>query len=160
MSLVAAGVAGQIFTASPGTAFITKTGRNFLQSDTLAHTWVKGSITQNSSGDGTGVSLSLGFGFFPKQTDAADFPDLSAHDGDWQLHDIRSLIETSTATGSGKAPLLPTELATVDIESAGQRSVPTAGDVYSLFCMAQVSALPSSTIDYHVSFTQLWLIAR
>ena len=138
-----------------GVAFRAKTGRSFLKSDTLGHIWIKGVYTSVAAGDGSPVHFCMGVGFFASGIDNADFPDLDSHDGDLQLHDARGLLENLLTTRS----LEPPELALVDIESAGQRTVPAGGTAYELFTVLQAVEAPSQTVTFVGSFTQLWLIA-
>ena len=142
---------------TPGLAFEVKTGRNLLRSDTLAHTWIKGLWSASAAGDSSQECLYLAVGFMPRLTDAADVPDLEAHDGDWQLHDGRSFLHPVTT----QTPMIPIQLATIDIESAGQRTAPATGNAYQLFVYAQSKNTPSSgSFECRIAATQLWLTAN
>ena len=92
-------------------------------------------------------------GFFARLIDDVDFPDLDRHDGDYQLHDTRTLQEPILQ----HAVLDPTELASVDIESAGQRTVPSAGQVFQLFTVGRMSAIGGGSLLFQGGFTNLWL---
>ncbi len=150
-----AGVPGTSPTPTMNTAFLNKVGRNYTPGDTLAHTWLKGLWSQSAAGDSSKEILSIGVAFMPLLIDAADFPDLFDHDGDLQLHDSRGFLEPTTL----QTPMQPIQLATVDIESAGMRTVPSGGGVWTLFCFGQTTNAPSAgSFEFHGAFTQLWLI--
>ena len=155
MGMTALGVPGQIGVNTMGARFRSKTGREFLASDTLAHTWLKGLWNLNIAGTTTvRTTLQLGVGFYASGIDNGDFPNMNLHDGDWQLHDIRS----------GREPVLAQDvyhpdvgIGTILIESAGQRSVPR-GVGYDLFAVGQIDGgLSGGTSTVSVGFTQLWL---
>ena len=149
------GLVGITGVATPTTDFITKSGREMLRSDTVGHSWLKGVWTQSTDGDSSRERLSLGLGFFSPLIDTGDFPLVEDHDGDWQMHDSRGFREPS---GAVQLPMVPQQLATVDIESAGQRSAMGAG--MALFMVAQTQTIPSSgAFEFQGSLTVLWLIA-
>jgi len=153
-SVNVAGVAGTIFNPNLGLAFRNKTGRNFLRSDTVAHTWVKGVWTQSAAGDSSRERLSFGIGFFTPNVLAVDMPNLAEHDGDLVLHDTRGFREPTVL----QTPMVPQQLATIDIESRGQRSVPST--TTELLFFAQSNTGPSAgSFELQVMVTQLWLIA-
>ena len=154
VTLVAVGQAGQAqFDLSAG--FITKTGRELTKGDTLAHSWIKGHWSLNIVGTPTVRSMCcLAISFEPRLIDAIDFPNIAAHDGDLQLHDARVLQE-GVAAGD---VMLPPQLAAVDIESSGQRSVPAGGNAYSLFLNSQITNIGGGQVSFLGSVTTLWLI--
>ena len=150
-----AGVAGTIFNPNLGLAFRAKTGRNFLRSDTVTHTWVKGVWTQSAAGDSSRETLHFGIGFFTPAIDAVDMPNLFDRDGDLLLHDGRGFREPTVL----QTPMVPQQLATIDIESKGQRSVPAT--TTELLFFAQCQEAPSAgSFELQVAVTQLWLIAN
>jgi len=155
LALNSAGIPGTVLSGNMNSAFLNKVGRNLVSSDTLSHTWLKGVWSQSAAGDSSKEVLSIGVGFYPTLMDAVDFPDLFDHDGDLQLHDSRGFLEPTTL----QTPMQPIQLATIDIESSGMRTVPTSGDVYKLFLFVQTTNSPSAgSFELQVAFTQLWLI--
>ncbi len=139
------------------TEFRTKTGREHLPGDTVAHLYVKGLWSQSAAGDSSAEELGIGIGFYPSAMDAIDFPSVLDHDGDWVLHDVRGFIEPTTL----QTPLVPIQLAAVDIESRGQRTVPRGGSAYSLwFVTESFNGAPSSgSFEFRGAVTILWLLA-
>jgi len=138
-----------------GADFISKMARNFIPSDTLSHTWVKGLWSQSAAGDQSAEQLCFGIAFYPANLTAANMPDVLLHDGDYQLHDARSFIEPPTL----QTPMIPQQLATIDIESMGQRSAPKGGTAYDLVLTARSGVTPSAgSFELRGSVTQLWLI--
>jgi len=142
-------------TAQIGVDFRLKTGREFLKSDTLAHTWVKGGYSQDTIGDAGTENVALGIGFFPRAMLFANLPQILLHEGDWQLHDARALREVLVA----QTPMQPPELSYFDIESAGQRSVPSAMAYEPLFVAAIRSAPSAGLVELRCMVTCLWLIS-
>jgi len=155
LSLTASGSAGQQSDTAPGASFLSRTGRNFLKSDTLAHTWVKGMWFSNAAGDGTSLTCLFGIGFFPSLIDDGDFPPLTAHPGELPVHDTRALLENTVAKTSLNTP----QLATIDIESGGQRSSPSSGTSFQMFVYAETIETPSTATTLLIAVTQLWLVA-
>ena len=139
-----------------GIDFREKVGREFLPTDTLDHTWLKGVYTHSTAGDSSFEHFALGIGFFTAGVDANDLPDVLRHDGDWQMHDARSFRDSITV----QSPLIPIQLAALDIESAGKRSVPRGGAAsYELFFTAKSLNAPSSgSFEIVASITALWLV--
>ncbi len=135
--------------------FRAKTGREHLKSDTVLHTWVKGYYDQSLAGDLTDEALAFGLGWFPKAMLAANAPPVLTHDGDWQLHDARSLQEGA----ANNAILRPEFGATIDIESSGMRSCPGA-NAYDFILVTETQRSPSAgTFGLIVNITTLWGIA-
>ena len=150
-----AGGTGGTVLASVGPDFRGKFDRDFIRGDTLGHTWLKGVWTQSAAGDQSRDSLYLGIAFFTSATDANDLPDLREHDGNLQLHDARGFREPTTL----QTPMVPIQLATVDIESAGQRSVPSGGQAYDLVCFGMSNTAPSAgSFEFQGVLTCLWLL--
>ncbi len=153
LAISAGGTAGQQFDVV-SSSFIAKVGRALARGDTLAHSWLKGVWTQSAAGDSSFERLYLGLGFYPTQIGASEFPDLSDHDGDWQMHDARGFREGVTV----QAVFIPSELAAVNIESAGQRMVPRSGDDYRLSMVGQSDNNPSAgSFEFSGALTLLWL---
>jgi len=135
--------------------FETKVGRKLAKGDTLSHTWFKGLWSQSAAGDSSAEQLAFGIGFYPSLMDAGDFPNVLAHQGDWQMHDSRGFLEPETL----QTPMVPQQLATLDIESRGQRAVPKSGSGYNLFLVAQSLVAPSAgSFELRGSLTMLWLV--
>ncbi len=153
-ALSAGGTGGTVFNPNMGLNFRDKVGRNFLKSDTLAHTWVKGVWTQSAAGDSSREQLMFAIGFFTPNIDAVDLPDLRNHDGNLCLHDARGFREPTVL----QSPMVPQQLASIDIESRGMRSVDAT--TTDLFFFAQTNLAPSSgSFELQVMVTALWLIA-
>ena len=156
LSVSAAGIAGQGIDATMGTDFEAKSGRTMTKGDTLAHTWVKGAWSQSSTGDTTIETVAFGIMFAPEAMDSIDFPLMIDHSGDLQLHDSRSLRENN---GVAADFMRPVQLAIIDIESAGQRSVPFAGVDVGLFVIGGTQTTPSAgNFTLEVAVTALWLL--
>ncbi len=154
-SISLAGVPGQR-SNSLGAVAEAKLERALGPGDTLSHSWVKGYWRQTVIGDLSRVQMTLGIGFYTSGVDNGDFPDLARHDGDWQLHDARSLQEPIVAND----PLVPRELAILDLESRGQRTIPRGGDSYRLFLVVQASQVASAGVwELHAAVTCLWLLS-
>ena len=154
LTLSSAGVAGSN-SNNLSTPFVTKAGRQLLKGDTLAHTWLKGVWTQSAAGDSSRERVHLGILFHPTGLDAIDFPDLSVHDGDLQLHDSRGLREPLVI----QDPMVTPQMATVDIESAGQRMVRASGAATTLSIVGQTVVAPSAgSFEFTGACTCLWLI--
>jgi len=136
--------------------FTAKVDRELSPGDTVSHIWVKGVWTQSAAGDSSKELLAFGIGFYPRATDAIDFPAVIDHTGDWVLHDARGFIEPLTL----QTPMVPQQLATIDIESRGQRSVPRGGAAYSLFAVAASrNGVPSAgAFELVAAVTILWLV--
>ncbi len=145
--------AGTLFNLS--TAFTSKMDRSLAPGDTLAHSWVKGLWSQSAAGDSSAEQLGFGIGFFNAGIDPNDMPVLLDHDGDWQLHDVRAFIEPTTL----QTPMVPQQLATIDVESRGQRTVPRAGNAYVLNLSAiSLNAPSAGSFELRVAITLLWLV--
>ena len=150
-------VTGLLSVGSPqiSTDFRAKMGREHLKSDTLAHTWVHGFYFQSTAGNASPEFVAFGIGWFPTAMNVANFPPVLTHDGDWQLHDARQLLEGQSATDS----MLPREQSSFNLESAGQRSCPGARS-YDVFVVAESGSTPSAgTFELKLAVTTLWLIA-
>jgi len=133
--------------------FEAKTGRKHLKTDTLHHTWCKGFISQSAAGNASPEFLAFGIGWFPQAMNAANLPPVLDHDGDYQTHHAVALLEATAAT-----VLTPSELSTIDIESAGSRACPGARS-YDVLVVAETQSTPSAgTYSIHMQVTCLWLI--
>jgi len=138
-----------------GTDFRNKVGREPLPSDTLAHSWCRGVLSQSAAGDSSTQMFAFGLGFLPTGQLAANAPNVLAHDGDWQMHWAAALLEPTTL----QTPLIPQEISAINIESAGSRSFPKAF-AYQPMVVAESSGAPSSgAFEFRLAFTTLWLLA-
>ncbi len=150
-------VAGQ-----PGTAFLDLGGalvakllRSLSKGDTISHLWVKGVWTQSAAGDSSREFLALGIGFFTTDLLTTDMPDLFTREGNLPLHDVRGLREPLALQDAMVTP----QLATVDIESSGQRTVPYSGPGVQLRMYAQTLNAPSAgSFEFTGAVTCLWLV--
>ena len=159
LAMTVAGAAGQK-SSDLSDAFTDKVQRNLQPSDTLAHTWIKGLWKQSTVGDLSPMQCAFGIGFYPSAIPQANLPDLLAHDGEWQTHDARTLLELPATTVLAGSPLLPEQFSFIDVESAGQRSVPRGGAAYSLFAVGAIGNTASGgVIELVATVTALWLIA-
>ena len=151
-TLTTALVAGQQFTTNLTDDFKARVDRNIQPGDTLHHLWVKGSWSMDAAGDGSSQDVGFGVGMFNALMDAGEFPSVLIHQGDYQLHDVRALGEGLTVF----QPMQPSELASVDIESAGSRTV--THQVNQAIFVAQLGTqTPSSAVRFRAMVTVLWL---
>jgi len=146
-----AGVAGQVRSTALADNLKARLDRD-LYEVTLAHTWVRGFWTQLAAGDSTSFQGFLGIGMYPPTMDLTDYPDLSVHAGNWQLHDARELLEG----GAVNSVCVPSELATVDIESQGQRTA--KGEEEPVMVVQLGAATPSQSVFLNGEVTALFLV--
>ena len=138
-----------------GVNFRSKFDRDFMPGDTVGYSWLKGLWSQSAAGDSSREHLYLGLGFATTGAIASDLPDLTLHNGDLQLHDGRGLKEPTTL----QTPMVPIQLATIDIESAGQRKVPAGGAAYELNLYGASQNSPSAgSFEFTGVLVILWLL--
>ncbi len=160
LTLVAAtaGVASQKFTAAVFSSVTAKLDTSILNNLTIARAYLNG-FWRTSSVVTAAVltSYAIGLGLFPAGMDDTDFPDLSAHDGDWLLHDSRKLIEVDNGPAV-VAPLLPQSgemTSGLRIGSSAMRKITRLDE--RPFVVVQKADVTEDNIHFDGSLTILWL---
>jgi len=153
LSISSSGAGGQVASTALRTDLFAKLGRDIAPC-TLAHVWAKGAWRQSAAGDSSFEFLGFGITtIYPVGISVSTIPDLLSHDGDWQTHDVRAFREGITT----QSPMIPGELAVIDIESSGQRRITRATD--DVFVVARSLNTPSAgSFELQLSVTALWLI--
>ena len=149
LTIAAIGTAGQQI-SNLGATLESTLGRQLARGDTLAHIFVKGIWRTDAAATEEVTGAQLGIGIYAAAVDAADFPNLATHLGNWQLHDARVFQIGTTDVA------VPHQLGGVDIESGGQRVVPAPG--FTAFLVGQIDNAPSTgNLVFDGSVTCLWL---
>ena len=98
----------------------------------------------------------IGMGVFPEGMDAGDFDDLASHEGNWMLHDSRTLADTSSVT-TFPILLVPANVesgSAVNLDNRSQRKLERKGD--DLWFVMQKSAATEENIQFRGTVTVLW----
>jgi len=154
MSLVAGNInrgSQQVLNLSAG--FEAATGSLLAAGVTLSRVFVNGYARVGSEAvTATDFSVGLAVQLVPLQTDLGDFYGVMAHEGRPQLSWISRLLEPPSGAG---VILLPTEQATIKLETKSQRTVVGHGQAF--FLVVEKDGATEFTVVVGVAVTCLWL---
>ncbi len=127
---------------------------------TIARIWVNGIWFTNAIVTTPVVmGLSMGIGIFTQNADAADFPDLAAHQGDWMLHHTWRLTDRGAATTS---PTLlfpqdsPGNSSGFGLDNRSMRKLSKVSE--DLYIVIQKDIATEENIQLHCDVTCMWLV--
>ncbi len=105
---------------------------------------------------------SFGIGVFTEDIDQGGlFPDVSTHEGNWMLHDVRRLTEGPGASAGIFQPLIPDRSgdgagSSVHVTTRSGRKLPRTAD--KLFMVVQKDRVTEEVIQLGVSISVMWLL--
>jgi len=148
-------------TGGPGSGILTNvtgeytlgSGRMVGQGLTAAHVFLKGFLRNAAASSPIPFTVCSGLAVFSENIDALDMPKIAIHEGDWFLHDGRTVREP---TGTQIFPQ-PEHLigAFYDLESRAQRKLPRRDSRVFFYMEKDVSTENAVAFDFVV--TILWL---